>query len=120
MIQLDNYKAAKRRRRRILKIETKKLPGTVVAAFITGVLSFAVFIAMCIISTINLGKAGQIVGIVPIVSLVFNACAFFVSYRNLKREDVKKGLVSAAAFINGGMVIIYLVLYLVGFYIIFK
>ncbi len=117
---MDNYKAAKWRKRRILKIATKKLPVSVIAAFILGVLSLIMFIAMCIISVINLGNAGQIVGIVPIISLIVNAWAFFVSYRNLKREDVKKGPVSVSAFLNGGMVIVYLVLYLLGFYIMFR
>lgn len=117
---LDNYKAAKMRKKRIIKIATKKLPASVIVAFITGILSFILFIAMCVISAINLGNAGQIVGIVPVISVIINAAAFFISYQNLKREDVKKGFVSISAFLNGGMVIIYLVLYLIGFYVMFR
>ncbi len=107
-------------KKRRLRIATKKLPFSVAAAFAAGILSFIVFAGMCVISVINLGNAGQIVGIVPIIMLAVNVCAFFVSYQNLKREDVKKGLVSASAFLNGGMVIIYLVLYLLGFYMMFR
>lgn len=117
---MDNYRAAKIRKRHRLKLSNKKLPVSVIAAFIVGILSVILFVVMCIISAVNAGHAGQIAGVIPLCALIINITAFLLSYENLKREDVKKGPVSIAAFLNGGMVIVYLILYLIGAYMMFR
>lgn len=97
-----------------LKIVTTKVPSTVIVSLCIGLVSFAAFVTMCIISAVNLGKAGLIVGIIPIAATACNIFGFMLSYRMLKKDDVKIGWVSAAAFLNGVLVLLYMILYIWG------
>lgn len=117
---MDNYSIVKKRRRNALRIANRKQPVPVVMTFLAGVVSLCTFIILCIISAINKGAGDEWLGIIPIVCLIINLISFVVSYNKLKAEDIKKGLVSVAACINGIMVILYLILYLVGFFIMFQ
>lgn len=117
---MDNYEIVKLRRKHALKIAKKKQPVTVIMAFMAGMASLCAFIILCIVSAVNKGAGGEYLGIIPIIFLLLNIISFIVSYQKLKAEDIKKGLVSAAACINGVMVILYLILYLIGFYIMFS
>ena len=97
---MDNYNIVKLRNKHALKIARKKQSASVIMAFAAGLVSVCVFIILCIISAVNKGAAGECLGIIPFIFLAVNIVSFVVSYRKLKAEDIKKGLVSASACIN--------------------
>ncbi len=109
-----------RRRRRKLRVASKKNSPFTVLTLCAGIFSFAVFIAICILSAVHKGEYGVMAGIVPLIMLAVNIICFAQAYRQLFKENIREGIVSLSAIINGGMVVIYLVLYLVGFYLIFR
>lgn len=115
-MKADNKKIARKK----LRIATKRTTASSVISLITGILSIIILVSMIIVSAVYKGVAGQIIGIVPLITLIFNVAAFIIAYRQFKVENVRLGIVSAAAVINGCMVVVFLVLYLVGFYLIFK
>ncbi len=100
--------------RRALRIVTEKTPILVKVSLCVGILSLASFFAVCIISAKELGKAGMLVGVIPVVSVFFNIVAFIISYRNLQMDNIRKKWVVVSSYLNGALVILYLVLYIIG------
>ena len=97
-----------------LKIASAKIPVTVRLSFCVGIATLIAFIILCFVSAVKKGNAGVIVGIIPIVSIILNIVAFILSYKNLKREDIKVKWVLAATYINGAQVLVYMFLYIWG------
>lgn len=109
-----------RKRRRKLRVSSKKSSPITIVTLCAGIISFVVLVTLCIISAVYKGKYGSTAGIVPLGMLVINIICFASAYRQLHKENILEGIVSLSAVINGGMVVIYLVLYLIGFYLIFR
>ena len=109
-----------RKRRRKLQVSSKKNSPITVLTLCAGILSFVVLLALCIVSAVHKGEFGSAAGVVPLSMLVINIICFASAYKQLHKENIREGMVSLSAIINGGMVVIYLILYLIGFYLIFR
>lgn len=109
-----------RKRRKKLSVYSVKNSPITIVTLCAGIISFVVLLALCIVSAVYKGDYGVVAGIIPLIMLVVNIICFASAYRQLYKENIREGMVSLSAIINGGMVVIYLVLYLVGFYLIFR
>lgn len=111
---VSRRKQARKKRREALRVSVSKIPVEVYISMIIGFLSMVSFIVVCILSAINRGNAALWVGVIPIIATVCNAGALFLAYRCFKLDDVRNKWVSIAAIMNGFMVIIYMLLYIMG------
>lgn len=116
---MDNRKKnrkriARKKRREALRVSVKRIPVSVYAALLIAIVSIVSFLAMCIISACNKGNAGLVAGFVPILAALFNVIGLVLAYSCFKMEDVRNKVVSIATILNGFMIIMYLLLYILG------
>lgn len=105
---------ARKKRREALRASVKKIPVSVYIALLISFISIISFLVICIVSATKKGNAGLIAGFVPIVAALFNVIGLVLSYSCFKMDDIRSKVVSIATILNGFMVIIYLLLYILG------
>lgn len=111
---LKKKKKQNKKNKAHLKIVTARIPAVVICSLCISALSFAAFVTACIISAVNIGNAGLVVGIIPLIAAVCNVGGFILAYSTLKKENIRMGWSLAASYINGGMVLLYLIIYIFG------
>ena len=74
------------------------------------------FIALGIISGINEGEAGLLIGIAGILLFLLGLFGFFLSYKELKQRDIYYRFPMMGIISNGLMLIILMIIYILGLY----
>ena len=75
----------------------------------------SILIITSILSAISKGNAGIIAGILPMFAMNISIAGLVLAYRSLRNDDVKLKHVYTGLITNGLLVIVYLVLYIIGF-----
>ena len=104
----------KRKREGELRLTDKKHPVLGIAATITGVISVGVFMAACIISGRQGGNADVMVGFIGMLCLVISILGLIMAWISLHQEDIRPLFPTIGSLSNGGLVIFYMILYVLG------
>jgi len=83
---------------------------------IIGIVSVLGFLTISIISGLNKGNGGIILGIIGIVLFGLSAFGFYLSYQSFKQRDIFYRFPIIGAVLNGIMTVVFLILYILGFW----
>lgn len=81
---------------------------------IIGVLVVLGFITISIISSSDNGEGSLIIGIIGLLLLAIAVFGFVISYKAFKEKDIFYSLPIIGSILNGIMIIVLLVLYILG------
>lgn len=81
---------------------------------VIGIVSVIGFIIVSIISGINGGEGGLIIGIAGILLFALSLLGFIMSYKALKQKDIFYRFPMTGLVVNGIMMIVYVILYVMG------
>lgn len=84
-------------------------------SIIFGIFSVILFVVSCVISGINRGEAGLLVGVFGIVSMLVNGYGFGLAVKSLKGDDIYFLTALIGVILNGLMFAAYVILMIVGF-----
>jgi len=73
------------------------------------------FITISIISGISSGKGGILLGIIGIFLAAFAIYGFVLSYKAFKQKDIFYRFPVIGALLNGFMIVLLLIIYILGF-----
>ncbi|MBE5938455.1 MAG: hypothetical protein E7265_10555 [Lachnospiraceae bacterium] len=110
----NRKKEARKKRRKAMRVSASKVPLSIYFSLAVGILSLISFFLVCAIAAANKGAAGIWVGTVPLIAGLANIFALIIAYKGFKMDDVRSKWVSVASIINGIMIILYLLLYIIG------
>jgi len=74
------------------------------------------FIAVCIISGVNNGEGGILIGVTGILLFVLAAVGLVLAYREMKKRDIFYRFPMIGIITNGFMLILLAVIYILGLY----
>lgn len=101
-------------KKRRIQFTDRTHPIQGIASAVVAVLSFVFMNALFISSGIAQGMGGLAYGYLGIANLILSAVGFVVALRCLKKDDIYVLTPTIGAVVNGIIIIIYLILYLVG------
>ena len=103
------------KRKKPRKVIVSRVSNVLISSFVFAVVSFSILIITSILSAISKGNAGIIAGILPMFAMIISIAGLVLAYRSLRNDDVKLKHVYTGLITNGLLVIVYLVLYIIGF-----
>lgn len=103
------------KRKKPRKVIVSRVSNELIFSFVFAVVSFSILIITSILSAISKGNAGIIAGILPMFAMIISIAGLVLAYRSLRNDDVKLKHVYTGLITNGLLVIVYLVLYIIGF-----
>ncbi len=103
------------KRKKPRKVIVSRVSNELISSFVFAVVSFSILIITSILSAISKGNAGIIAGILPMFAMIISIAGLVLAYRSLRNDDVKLKHVYTGLITNGLLVIVYLVLYIIGF-----
>lgn len=104
----------KKRRKDGLHLTDKKHPKQGVWSTVLGILSLVLFLVLCFLSGEAGGKAGVWIGIWGVVCVAINIWGFVLAMLSLKLDNIRQLFPSLGVIINGLMILMYLVIYILG------
>ena len=81
-----------------------------------GILVVLGFITISIVSGINKGEGGLLLGIIGILLFVFAVFGFVLSYKEMKKRDIYYRFPMIGIITNGIMLILLVIIYILGLY----
>ncbi|HHT88222.1 MAG TPA: hypothetical protein GX002_04350 [Clostridiales bacterium] len=81
-----------------------------------GILVVLGFITVSIVSGINKGEGGLLLGIIGILLFVFAVFGFILSYKEMKKRDIYYRFPMIGIITNGIMLILLVIIYILGLY----
>lgn len=81
-----------------------------------GILVVLGFITVSIVSGINKGEGGLLLGIIGILLFVFAVFGFVLSYKEMKKRDIYYRFPMIGIITNGIMLILLVIIYILGLY----
>ncbi|NLY48399.1 MAG: hypothetical protein GX059_05195 [Clostridiales bacterium] len=87
-----------------------------ILSFIIGMVTVLGFIAVCIISGVNNGEGGILIGVTGILLFVLAAVGLVLAYREMKKRDIFYRFPMIGIITNGFMLILLAVIYILGLY----
>ena len=103
------------KRKKPRKVIISRVSNELISSFVFAVVSFSILIITSILSAISKGNAGIIAGILPMFAMNISIAGLVLAYRSLRNDDVNLKHVYTGLITNGLLVIVYLVLYIIGF-----
>ena len=103
------------KRKKPRKVIVSRVSNVLISSFVFAVVSFSILIITSILSAISKGNAGIIAGILPMFAMIISIAGLVLAYRSLRNDNVKLKHVYTGLITNGLLVIVYLVLYIIGF-----
>ncbi len=88
---------------------------TGIFSMIIGIAAVAGFLALSIISGMNGGRGGFVLGLVGLLLFGLSVFGFILSYKAFKKKDIFYRFPIAGAILNGLMTIIFMIVYILGF-----
>lgn len=84
------------------------------AGFALSIVCAVVFLALCIVSAVAKGAAGEAIGIAGLVVAALCGVSFWLSLQGLKERDVYTKIPFAGLLISGGLFVLLFCLYVTG------
>jgi hypothetical protein len=88
---------------------------TGILSMVIGIVAVAGFLALSIVSGVNGGQGGIVLGIIGLLLFGLSVFGFVLSYKAFKKKDIFYRFPIAGAILNGFMTIIYMIVYILGF-----
>lgn len=104
----------KKRRKDGLHLTDKKHPKQGIWSTVLGILSLVLFLVLCFLSGEAGGKAGAWIGILGVLCAAINIWGFVLAMLSLKLDNIRQLFPSLGVVINGLMILMYLVIYILG------
>lgn len=101
-------------RKRQIRFTDKTHPTMGIISVIIGAVSWAALIALCVLSYSTGGKSGLISGVCGILVLMVAILGFIFAARCYKKEDIYIMTPVAGSLLNGFMIVICVILYVIG------
>jgi len=102
------------RKRDSIHFSGRRHTGLGILSAIFGIITVLGFITTCIISGVNKGEGGTIIGIIGILLFVLSLIGFVLSYKALKQKDIFYRFPITGMIANGFMLIIFMIIYILG------
>jgi len=87
--------------------------GGIISTVMAGV-GWILFIALCVYSSSTGGNAAAVAGILGILDGIFALAGMVVAFRGFYERDVYYVMPAVGMVLNGGLFVLYFVLYLMG------
>lgn len=97
-----------------LRLTDKRHPVSGIASSVLAAVSFISFAAACIISGSNGGNAGLGIGLIGILCFLVSITGFIMAWISLHQENIRPLFPTIGSLVNGILVIIYMILYILG------
>ena len=97
-----------------LRLTDKRHPVSGIASSVLAAVSFISFSAACIISGRNGGNAGLGIGLIGISCFLVSITGFIMAWVSLHQENIRPLFPTIGSLVNGILVIIYMILYILG------
>lgn len=92
----------------------RRHPKTGICSAIIGIIVVLGFLALSIVSGLAKGNGSFIIGIIGMVLFFLAVAGFLISYKSFKKKDIFYHFPIAGAVLNGVMMILLMVIYLMG------
>lgn len=106
----------KKKERVALRLTDKRHPLMGIVAVFLGLISVAIFVTLCFVSSQSHGGAGMMVGILGIVCFFISLTGLGLSWLSLNKDNIRPLFPTIAAIINGLSVVFYFLLYMLGMF----
>lgn len=103
-----------KKRREMIQFSGRRHTRLGIMSTIIGVLVVLGFITISIISSSDNGEGSLIIGIIGLLLLAIAVFGFVISYKAFKEKDIFYSLPIIGSILNGIMIIVLLVLYILG------
>lgn len=100
--------------RRKIQFTDKKHPFIGIVSMLVAIVSLFLMLGLFISSGMEKGNGGAIYGYLGILNLVLSILGFVFALRCYKKEDVYMSTPTIGSFVNGMIIISYLILYFWG------
>ena len=87
--------------------------GGIISTVIAGV-GWLVFVALCVYSSSTGGNAAAVAGILGILDAVLALTGMVVAFKGFSERDVYYVMPAVGITLNGGLFVLYFILYLMG------
>ncbi len=95
----------------------KHARGGIISTVMAGI-GWLIFAALCVYSSSTGGNAAAVAGILGILDAVFALAGMVIAFRGFYERDVYYVMPAVGMVLNGGLFVLYFVLYLMGIAII--
>lgn len=103
-----------KRRKEGLRLTDKKHPKQGIWATALGVLSIVIFLVLCFMSGEARGKSGIEIGFMGLLCVLVSLAGFVLAWLSLRLENIRQLFPSLGVIINGLMLLLYLIVYILG------
>ncbi|MBR1744076.1 MAG: hypothetical protein IJ733_19880 [Lachnospiraceae bacterium] len=110
-------KKNKKKEKNSLRLSDKKHPVSAIVATGIGVVSLLLFIIICVISSESDGNAGVLIGAGGIFCFLLSVTGFVMAWMSLHIENIRPQFPTAAAVLNGLLMVFYFLLYMWGMFV---
>lgn len=101
-------------KKRTLRFSGRKhARGGIISAVMAGI-GWVVFAALCVYSSATGGNAAAVAGILGILDAFFALVGMIVAFRGFSERDVYYVMPAVGMTLNGGLFVLFFVLYLMG------
>ena len=97
-----------------LRLTNKRHPGIAILSTVLGIVSFVFFAVLCVISGKTGGMAGIEIGLLGLVSFAISIAGFILACLSLRLEEIRPLFPTLGAVINGLLMLMYLIVYILG------
>lgn len=97
-----------------LRLTDKKHPKIGIVSFVLSIISFTLFAAACVTSGKAGGNSGLVIGVVGMISLFISVTGFIMAWFGLHKENIRPLFPAIGSVVNGLLVILYMILYILG------
>lgn len=103
-----------KKRKEGLRLTDKKHPKQGIWATVMGILSIIIFLVLCFISGKERGGSGIGIGLAGLACAIISIWGFILAWLSLRLDNIRQLFPSLGVVINGLMVLMYLIVYILG------
>lgn len=103
-----------KRNREMIHFSGRRHTKTGIFSTVIGAISILGFLIVSVISGASKGNGGLLLGVVGILLFALSVFGFVMSYRSFKKKDIFYRFPLIGGILNGFMVILLLIIYIVG------
>ena len=91
----------------------KHARGGIISTVMAGI-GWIIFAALCVYSSSTGGNAAAVAGILGILDAILALAGMIVAFKGFYERDVYYGMPAVGITLNGGLFVLYFILYLMG------
>jgi len=103
-----------RRKKEMIHFSGRRHTKLGILSTIIGIVVVLGFIAISIISSSDIGEGSLLIGVIGLLLLAIAIFGFVISYKAFKEIDIFYTLPIIGSFLNGTMMVVLLILYILG------